>query len=216
MLATFAPRDMAAGMSDSIAKSELFSQLGYGGAYDLLEGALEEAGLSRASRSNIAATKAGAVHDALAARFVIVCSRGDCQSMVDTVAGGRTALPPASQDDCAVCGGSSNARAVDDMVEAMLQAGLKKLCIVGGSPKIRVELDRLVAKRLQLRFVDGAVARTVHQAQSDLAWADRVVLWGGTILAHKVSGLYKGRNVIQLAKRGIQELAREVARSMAR
>lgn len=201
-------------MSDVVSKAELFTRLGYGASHDLLEAALEEAGLSRPDRSNISAAKADAVREALSERFVIVCSRGDCQAEGAETADGRTLVLASSPDECAVCGGSANARAVDRMVAALTRAGSARLCVVGGSPNARTELERLVAGRLELRLVDGATSRTLQQAQGDLAWADRVAIWGGTILAHKVSILYKGENVIQLARRSIQELAREVCRSV--
>lgn len=206
---------MLKAMTDAIAKPDLFRRLGYGGAYDLLELVLEEEGLSRPSKPNIAVSKTEAVRAALARRFVIVCGRGDCQAEAAALQDDRIPVPASTREECAICGGSANARAVDEMVRAMRDAGLRRLCIVGGSPNARAELQRLVAGRIELRLVDGETARPVQQAQADLAWADRVVLWGGTILAHKVSGLYTGRHVIQIARRSIQELAREVRRSVA-
>ena len=200
-------------MTGAVSKAELFTRLGYGGSHDLLEEALAAVGLSRPDKQNIAPDKEGPVREALAERFVLVCSRGDCQAEVAEVADGRVTISAATQEECAVCGGSANARAVDEMVAAMQAAGLVRLCVVGGSPNTRVELERLVAGRVDLRLVDGAEYRHGQQAQSDLAWADRVALWGGTILAHRVSNLYRGDHVIQFARRSIQELAREVARS---
>jgi len=201
-------------MNDAVTKAELFHRLGYGGAYGVLEEALEEAGLSRPSKPKISATKIEAVRAALAARFVIVCSRGDCQAEIQDLADDRIPVPASSRDECAVCGGSANARAIDEMVRSMKGAGLSRLCVVGGSPNARAELERLVAGRVELRLVDGAVARNTHQSQADLAWADVVAIWGGTILAHKVSRLYGGPHVIQFARRSIQELAREVRKSV--
>ncbi len=202
-------------MADAVSKADLFARLGYAGPYQRLEEVLERAGLSRPDRTNIAASKADAVEDVLSSSFLIVCSRGDCQMECAELADGRTLVPATSQSECSVCGGSANGRAVDAMVAAMKRAGLSRLCVVGGSPNLRVELERLVAGRVELRLVQGVGSRTGRQAQADLAWADRVAIWGGTILDHRVSGLYKGDNVIQFARRSIQELAREVARSAA-
>lgn len=162
----------------------------------------------------------GRLHDRLfvedCERFVLVCSRGDCRAETADVADGRVIVAAATQDECAICGGSANARAVDEMVAVMRAVGLSRLCVVGGSPNTRNELERLVAGRADLRLVEGDGGRNGQQAQSDLAWADRVALWGGTILAHRVSKLYRGDHVIQFARRSIQELAREVARSITR
>ena len=200
-------------MTGAIPKAQLFVRLGYAGSHDLLEEALADVGLSRPDKQNIAPDKEGAVRDALADRFVLVCSRGDCQAEAAEVVDGRVSVCAAVQEECAFCGGSANARAVDEMVVAMRSAGLERLCVVGGSPSTRVELERLVRDRLELRLVDGTEYRNGNQAQADLAWADRVALWGGTILAHRVSALYRGHHVVQFARRSVQELAREVARS---
>ncbi|MCI0433184.1 MAG: hypothetical protein L0271_05970 [Gemmatimonadetes bacterium] len=201
-------------MTDVIAKEELFKRLGYGGSHDELDRVLQEAGLSRTTKRNVAVAKADEIAAVLAAHFIIVCSRGDCRATVAEASDVRSVLPAASQEDCVVCGGSANARAVDAMIEAMNDAGSARLCVVGGSPAAREELDRLVAKRLAVRLIDGAISRTARAAKADLRWADVVVVWGSTILGHKVSRLYKGSNVIQLARRSIQELAREVTRSV--
>lgn len=201
-------------MSDVVSKKDLFTGLGYGGEYELLEQALEDAGLSRAGKPNIDSAKSERVRDLLAGLFVPICSRGDCQAAADEVADGRTPVPASAQDACAVCGGSANARAVDAMVDALRAAGMTRLCVVGGSPNLRVELERLIGGRLDVRMVDGTVARSIRQAAADARWAHRVALWGGTMLDHKVSNLYRGVHVIQFARRSIAELAREVARSV--
>jgi hypothetical protein len=201
-------------MSDSLAKSELFLTLGYGDGHELLERALEEAGLSRPDKTGIAAAKLAEVRRILAGRFSAVCSRGDCRKEAAEEADGRTVVLASSQEECAICGGSANQRAVDAMVAALEAADMSRLCVVGGSPNARVELERLVGGRLQTRLVDGTVARNAHRAHADLAWADRVAVWGSTMLDHKVSLLYKGPKVIQFARRSIQALAREVSKSV--
>lgn len=200
-------------MTRSIAKATLFRDLGYGPPFDELERALEEAGLSRPDRSRISPAKRTAVEELLAGRFVAVCSRGDCQAEAPAGGDGRAVTPAATQADCAVCGGSANAREVERMVEAWRQAGLRRLCVVGGSPNTRTALEELVDGRLELRLVDGVGSRNRAQADADSAWADRVAIWGGTQLDHRVSDLYRGPRVVQFAKRGIGELARAMTLS---
>lgn len=201
-------------MTDAISKSELFRRLGYGGSFDLLELVLEEAGLSRPSKPNISPDKVASVSALLAERFVPVCGRGDCKEEAAEPGGDRIAVPASAPAHCGICQGSSNARAVDEMVRALRGAGLGRLCVVGGSPNTRTMFQHLVGNRLELRLVDGVSMRTASQARTDLAWADVVAIWGGTELDHKVSLLYKGPNVIQLARRSIRDLASEVAASV--
>lgn len=203
-------------MTQVIPKAELFARLGFAGDAQLFEQALAEAGLSRPEKQNISVDKAAAVREVLASRFIPVCTRGDCQAEVASVVDGRSVVPAAVAEECGVCGGSANARAVKEMVEVIRASGMKRLCVVGGSVATRAELERLVAGGLELRLVDGTDHRKSRQASADLAWADRVAIWGGTVLAHRVSNLYRGEHVIHLARRSIQELAREVTRSVRR
>lgn len=196
-------------------KLDLFRELGYGGEFDLLEVLLQDAGLSRPSKGRIAESKREAVRALLGRHVLAVCNRGDCQNEAAEVDDGRLVVPAASQGDCAICGGSANGRAVDEMVRALREAGLGRLCVIGGSPNARTELQRLIRGRIEVLLIDGTVARTRKQAEADLAWADRVAVWGGTMLDHKVSALYHGKTVIQFARRSIQELAREVRASCA-
>jgi hypothetical protein len=201
-------------MNDTIPKAALFERLGYGGSHDLLEAALADAGLSRPAKSGIAAAKADAVAALLADRFVPVCGRGDCQADAEAAGDARTTVAAATAADCAMCQGSSNARAVDALVAALHDAGLNRLCVVGGSPTAHTSLTRLAAGRIELRLIDGTASRSAAQAKADLAWADLVAIWGSTILSHKVSALYRGRHVILMARRSIRDLAGEVAAAL--
>lgn len=201
-------------MSDSILKADLFRELGYADGYDLMESALESAGLSRPAKSGISLAKRDAVAELLEERFVAVCGRGDCKAEIAESDEMRIAVAAASQADCIVCGGSSNARAVDDLVKAMHEAGLRRLCVVGGTPTTCTHFEQLVAGRIELRMIEGTGTRTAAQAKTDLAWADRVAVWGATNLDHRVSSLYRGEHVILLARRSIRDLAREVEASV--
>lgn len=201
-------------VADAIAKTDLFIALGYADGHDLMEMVLEEAGLSRRAKPAISLAKREAVAALLEARFMAVCGRGDCKAEVAAGDDLRVAVAAATPADCEICHGSSNAKAVEDLVAAFRGAGLQRLCIVGGSPNTHTELARLVAGRIELRLVDGTGMRSAAQAKADLAWADRVAIWGATLLGHRVSQLYRGEHVIQLARRSVRDLAREVAASV--
>jgi phosphohistidine phosphatase SixA len=197
-------------------KSELFRRLGYGGDPARYDRALEEAGLSRAGKQRISTEKVGQVEEVLASRFVRACQRAECQNHLRPRAAGRILVPAARQADCEACGGSVNAFAVEEMVKACGRVGWTRLCIVGGSPNTAAQLRELTAGQLEVRIIDGTLSRARRDAEADLDWAHRVVIWGSTELAHKVSALYKGPNVITVARRGVAELARGVTESAAR
>jgi hypothetical protein len=198
------------------SKAVLFRECGYGGDGDALEEALHAAGLSNPWLTIIPLSKVEAVRRFIEDRYLLVCGRGECRAEAAAAAReGRTAVPASETRFCAFCGGSANVRAVGRMIEACRARGWRRLCVVGGSPHARTELTRLVGGELELKLVDGTASRSRGQARSDLAWADVVVIWGSTQLDHRVSLLYRGPNVVQMARRSIQEVAREVERAAA-
>lgn len=201
-------------MADAIVKTDLFRELGYADGHDLMELVLEEAGLSRPAKPGISLAKREAVAELLVKRFVPVCGRGDCKAEIAEADDPRIPVTASNPAICEICHGSSNAKAVDDLVAAFESAGLERLCVVGGSPSTHTELERLIARRIELRIIDGKSVRSATQARADLAWADRVAIWGATILGHRVSQLYRGDHVVLLARRSVRDLALEVAASV--
>lgn len=200
------------GADDSIAKEALFRELGYAGPWEPLEQALEEAGLTSPRKQRISRQKIERVREILQARFALVCGRGDCQARTAEILAGRRPALALRQADCEVCGGSVNRRAVDQMVVACQRVGFRRLCVVGGSPEAHRQLEELAAGRLELRLVGNERRHTHRDAEGNLRWADRVIIWGSTQIAHKVTELYAAANpkVVTVHKRGVAELARAV------
>lgn len=207
-----------AGEADTIAKTALFQELGYAGPWEPLECALEEAGLSRRSKQRISRLKVDAVREVLRARFALVCGRGDCMARAGQILGGRQPALAVRQADCEVCGGSVNRAMMDRMVAALDRARLRRLCVVGGSPEAHRELVALAAGRLELRLVGNERRHTLRDAEANLGWADLVVIWGGTQIAHKVTELYPAGHpkVLTIHRRGLAELARAVTQACER
>src|SRR5690606_13083945 len=174
-------------MTADIDKAALYAEFGFGGDPALYDEALAAAGLSGRGKTRISLEKRDRVGKLLAAKFLPVCHRGDCRAKAPEVAGDLQVVEASSPEHCAICSGSASAAAVEEMVQACARAGVRRLCIVGGSPEYRHQLTALVAGRLELRLVSGTVGRRKKQAESDVGWADVVVIWGGTELDHKVS-----------------------------
>ena len=67
--------------------------------------------------------------------------------------------------------------------------------------------------------LDPADATSPEQVVSEIAWADHVVLWGGTQLGHRVSTLYSGSahcsTVMKRSVQGLWEHLAEAARLAA-
>lgn len=206
----------AVGVMRDILKRSLYRKLGYGGDTREYDVVLFEVGLSNPRKTRISTGKVSQVKSLLASRFVRVCNRGDCKTRAKSLPGRRIITLSSDQSQCEICGGSINLAAVDRMIGTCHSIGWSKLCVVGGSPNTRTELAVLVDDRLELRLIDGTVSRKREQADSDLAWADRVMIWTQTELGHEVSLLYHGPHVILVAKKGIAELASTVCESAAR
>ncbi|MDG1484247.1 MAG: hypothetical protein P8R54_31940 [Myxococcota bacterium] len=94
--------------------------------------------------------------------------------------------------------------------EVFRDLNIERLLIVGGSPNYHIQLQALFGDTLQVRLIDGQARRNLKQARADVLWADLAVIWGGTILAHRVSELYTGDSVILIPHRGIVGMMRQL------
>jgi len=143
-----------------------------------------------------------------------VALHGDCGACPS--ANGRFVLR-VPRARCEVCEGSDIQRSMRRFIDALLLSGLKRVALVGGSPKYRRQLQELVPdKRVKLTLIPGDGRRFAQQARQDVDGNDLVVLWGGTILDHAVSGLYLGLadgkdKVMSVPHRGIGRMLGEVA-----
>jgi len=205
-------------MASDIDKTELLADLGYAGPLPELEQALQEAGLSSERKRRISSAKRDEVQALLVARFLRVCPRGDCkrgaQELLVRRPGVRLAEASAPEQ-CELCHGSAIGAEIDRMLASCAKAGWSCLCVVRGSPNARTRLEAELAGRLELRLVDGMRSRTRQQARTDLAWADYTVIWGPTLLEHKVSNLYSGATCGTVRRRGIENLVRHVTERAA-
>jgi len=201
-----APHPRRPAPRDELDKASLFRELGYSddAACDEI---LAAAGITNTRKPRIHASKRARVAELLEAQLFPVCNRGDCQARARSLSGKKRSVGAAGQAHCRVCAGSVNQRAVDELVATAKRAGATKVCVVGGSPRTREELLRMLNGRLELRSVDGTRAHTRAQAEENCRWADVVVVWGPTELDHRVSQLYHGPNVVTASKRGVAEVA---------
>jgi hypothetical protein len=174
---------------------------------------LEAAQLTRPGKLRISEEKLPRALAVLEARFYRWCGNGGCEASAR--ASGREVVRCDPRGRCEHCGGSDNRRAEVELLEVCRQRNIHKLCVVGGSPAVREELDAALGRKLELRMVDGTERRTQDRARHDLEWADLVLVWGSSELHHKVSGLYTHappllkRKVVHVARRGVAALLGE-------
>lgn len=177
--------------------------------------ALEAASLTRPGKTRLSLEKSARAAAALREVFALHCHTPECTSFAR--ASGRTAVPADAKQHCHRCGGSENSRAAQELVEA----GLHRLVVVGGTPATREELERLLGREIELRLVDGTRHRPIDRAKADLDWADRVLLWGATELHHKVSKQYADASatrhkVVHVPRRGVAQLLAGAIESVRR
>lgn len=197
--------------------AELLTELGFLGtrAQTAARASLEAAGLTHSGKRRISAEKLDRVKEHLEASLARSCTDPACRAAVSRPRfRGDRSREIVTVDDprgCEFCGGSDNRRAARRLVALARRNGIRRLCIVGGSPAVRTELEELLGGELELRLIDGTERRTQDRARADVEWADLVMVWGGSELDHKVSRHYTDqpasrRKLVQLARRGIAAL----------
>lgn len=203
-------------MTGTILLQELLSELGYKdpAALSRAREILVAAGLTTGKKPGIEAGKRASVEAALRETLYLACAR--CAGAA-AAPDGRLLVPAADTAFCEACGGSANRGALIRAAAAMRRANVRKLVIVGGGPGVHTEIERVWPDDLKLQIVDGSSNDDAKAARQRLAWADLVIVWGGSILSHRVSKLYTdpgtpGREkVVTVMRRGIEALAEAIA-----
>ena len=142
-------------------------------------------------------------------RLTLVCERAECQPSAP-----QAVVVRVSPERCEVCGGSDIRVAFDLLLRASRRAGVTRLVIVGGSPPYHTQLKELSrGTDLKLDLVSGHSKLGKRRARND---AERVVIWGATILDHGTSAAYEhlGDRLIRVPHRGISRMLREVAQTL--
>ena len=208
-------------MSRDVDIKQWLSGAGYGHP-EATQAALEvlyASGLTREGKHRMSETKLEAAQQQLTAALVVTCTAAACQEEARGEPE-RLRVPAEDKRHCEFCEGSDNHHAVEAFVKRALERRVTRVLVIGGSPSTREQLSALVHGRLDLRSLDGTVRRTGAQAREDMGWAQLVLIWGATELAHKVSLLYTrapehaGVRVITVARRGIGALAQAATRSL--
>lgn len=163
---------------------------------------LEEAKLTRPGKQAISIAKLLRVQEVLAQRFALSCSA--CTGAV------RRARPNAellvvADERCENCGGSDHRAAALRFMTACKSGKVRRVLIVGGNPTSRQALTTLLVG-LDVQLLDGTGTMTAVRARQLREWADLVLIWGKTQLAHRVSTHFtssRDRKVVTAARRGI-------------
>ncbi len=180
--------------------------------------ALEGAGLTRPGKIGMSSQKLERARLVLRTELLRICDRPECSSAMP---GDARRVVEVSRPACDICGGSNNQGAVRRMVRACHAAGVDRVLIVGGTPRLHEALRGLLRDAVAVRFVSGLEKLpSLRDALMDCAWASLVVIWAPTPLPHKVSALY-GPDVcdtdrVTVHRRGVEALAQAVADHLER
>jgi hypothetical protein len=171
---------------------------------------LEETGFTRSGRRNMARVKEPAAQEALRRALAFHCSSEACQRSLAEQPNDDRISVLVERHACEICEGSVNKTTLEEMGHALLDAGLSRVVVVGGTNAIFSQIRGMSPQGVQWRFVDGTRRVGAKAAASDLAWADVILIWATTPLPHTVSGLYsQDSRTITVRSRGIAALARE-------
>lgn len=167
-------------------------------------------GLTRSGKMRIATEKLPAIVYAVHSRFAVVCGDEACDALAPKGAVRLLSLP----SSCSICGGSEIRRSslrLESAVEG-LGIGELRLMIVGGSPAVGSEVDRLDLARVRFRMIYGAREQDRDKVRRDVRWAHGLLVWSSTELAHKLSGPYvhearsRRVRVVTCSRRGLPAL----------
>lgn len=184
--------------------------------------ALEEAGLTHAGKVAISQRKLEAAQQALARTLVRACG-DECLRLDRAEERPAREFVRVSGASCEMCGGSNNRRAALACLAVLRRKGIRRVVVVGGTPKTRKEVyEHLGNAGLELRYVEGTASHTLRDAIPNQQWAQLVLIWGSTPLDHKVSELYTRRDragdarVLTVPRRGVAALCATILESYAR
>jgi hypothetical protein len=187
---------------------ELLIELGFrsDAEQSLARAALEAAKLTNPRKSRIRTDKIARARALLQERFVFACVQ--CAPSVRP-AFPQAALVTVSDDRCSSCGGSANVAAAARFLVACQRRDIRKVVVVGGSPRTRQEVLRLLPG-IEFVLIDGTAGMNANRARHHAGWADLVLVWGSTQLDHRVSRHFTSTrpnaDVVVAAKRGVAGL----------
>ena len=192
--------------------SRLLSALGFGREPEATAARrrLEEARLTRPGKVRISSDKVGRVAECLNDQFALVCGRALCTASIPS----NVQAVIVDDHDCRVCGGSDTRRACLRLRKALQAADRHqlRLMVVGGAPGTCAELTSLDLGPVTMRSIFGDRPHELGGVRADLAWADLLLVWSATELAHKVSVPYVaaahafGVPIITCPRRGVAAL----------
>lgn len=193
------------------------NSLGISGAEQqvIARAVLEDAGFTRAGRTNMAVHKEPDAGEALERRLASHCANPGCRETLheqERQVSEPRALILVERDACEVCAGSVDRRALNEMAAAMSGAGLSRAVVVGGTNPKWARIRQIAPRSVEWRFVNGLGNANQRDAASDLKWGDVILIWAGTPAQHRVTNLYAGPRTITVPTTGIAALAREAAK----
>ncbi len=201
-----------------ISIARMFKDFGIAtpGAQRAARESLASAGIisRRPNRTNIAAEKVGRSRDVLEAAFLWHCGNGDCRRQAEA-----SLSLLVDQAHCSICGGSKDRSSLTAMASALAVHHVSKVLVVGGTEAKTREIREKSPPGIEWRFVDGTKSKDDRYYRPARLWADIIVIWGSTVLDHRVSDHFEAKGdhrVITVTRRSIGALADAVVEHLNR
>ena len=201
-----------------IAIARMFRDFGIAtpGSQKTAREALSRAGIisSRPNRTAIASEKVDRAREALETAFLWHCGNGDCRRQAEA---SRSLL--VDQAHCTICGDSKDRSSLEAMASALVASNVSKVLVVGGTEAKGREIRAKSPPGIEWRFVDGTKSKDDRYFRPARRWADIIVIWGSTVLDHRVSSHFEAKGdarVITVTRRSIGALAEAVVEHLKR
>jgi len=155
-------------------------------------------------------------------RAVLFCDHAYCRGALERRHSAETLIPVKDSSYCFLCRGSTICRSLEEAAEACVEAGVRRILVVGGMPASHTEIRDNTPLGVEFRLVEGDTDRHRQRVQADLRWCDLAVIWGSTILSHSLSGGYTRRKspggpfIIRITRRSVEALCTEVIKHLKR
>ncbi len=130
---------------------------------------------------------------------------------------GKIPFPVQPASRCEIAGDAQIVKLAEKLVLACRDAKVKRLLVVGGTPWQRDELLKALAGRIDVRWVSPDSVKTSEQVAQEAEEVNRVVLWSGSDLPHRLGKVYSTLDrYIEIDEPGLIGFMKTLAKKLTR
>jgi hypothetical protein len=174
------------------------------------------------NQQDLSEAQAAALTEGIESRAVFFCDHPYCRKALERRHSPEMLVPVRDSSFCGLCRGSATRRALEEAAEVCVEAGVRRILVVGGMPASQKEIRENTPLGVTFRLIEGDRSHQRQRIQADLRWCDLAVIWGSTILSHSLSGGYTRRKspqgpfIFRVSRRSVEALCAEVIKHLKR